>query len=60
MPVDMPGTLCHIVFIREGNRQMTATINGKTYQAKETNGRFFYWSPKALRWLPVSSDKVAR
>jgi hypothetical protein len=23
MPVDMPGTMCHIVFIREGDRQMT-------------------------------------
>lgn len=40
---------------------MTATLdNGKTYTAKEVNGRFFYWSPKALRWLPVSKSKVAR
>lgn len=39
---------------------MTATINGKTFQAKQTGNKFFYWSPKALRWLPVSADKVAR
>ena len=40
---------------------MTATLkNGKTYTAKEVNGRCFYWSPKALRWLPVSKSKVAR
>jgi hypothetical protein len=33
MPVDMPGTMCHIVFIREGDRQMTTTeiTNWLTY-----------------------------
>lgn len=39
---------------------MTATFNGKTFKARETNGRFFYWSPRALRWLPVAADKVAK
>ena len=37
---------------------MTATINGKTYKAKETNGKFFYWSWRARRWLPVSAKQV--
>lgn len=37
---------------------MTAHINGKTFTAKLTNGRYFYWSPRALRWLPVSKGKV--
>lgn len=40
---------------------MTVTFeNGKTYKVKETNGKFFYWSTKALRWLPISKNKVAR
>jgi hypothetical protein len=42
-----------------GESKMTATINGKTYQAKKSNGKFFYWSPRALRWLPVAKAKVA-
>lgn len=37
---------------------MTATINGKTFKAKLTNGRYFYFSPRALRWLPISKEKV--
>jgi hypothetical protein len=38
---------------------MTAKINGKTFKAKQTNGQFFYWSPRALRWLPVAAAKVS-
>ncbi|MBZ9894209.1 hypothetical protein LB545_07610 [Mesorhizobium sp. BR1-1-6] len=38
--------------------QMTAIINGNAFKAKQTNGRYFYWSPRAVRWLPVSSEKV--
>lgn len=37
---------------------MTATIHGKTFEVKQTNGKFFYWSPRALRWLPVAKSKV--
>lgn len=32
---------------------MIYRVNGNTYKAKETNGKFFYWSPRALRWLPA-------
>lgn len=38
---------------------MTATINGKTYKAKQTGRQFFYWSPRPLRWLPVTAAKVS-
>ena len=31
---------------------------GKTFKVKEVKGKFFYWSPKAVRWLPVSKAKV--
>jgi len=37
---------------------MTTIINGKTFTVKETNGKFFYWSPRAIRWLPVQKSKV--
>lgn len=37
---------------------MTATINGKNYKAKQTGNKFFYWSPRALRWLPVAAAQV--
>jgi hypothetical protein len=33
--------------------------NGKTYAVRETAGRFFYFSPRAVRWLPVSKSKVS-
>jgi hypothetical protein len=32
---------------------MTYRIGNKVFTVKETNGRYFYWSPRALRWLPV-------
>lgn len=37
---------------------MHTQINGKTFQVRETKGRFFYFSPRALRWLPVAREKV--
>lgn len=31
---------------------------GKTFKVKETNGKFFYFSPMSGRWLPVAKTKV--
>lgn len=31
---------------------------GKTYEVKNTNGKFFYYSPLAGRWLPVKKAEV--
>lgn len=38
---------------------MSTTINGKTFNVKQTNGRFFYWSPRSMRWLPVKKSEVS-
>jgi hypothetical protein len=38
--------------------EMTYQIGTKTFTVKETNGKFFYWSPLAQRWLPVAKSKV--
>ena len=38
---------------------MTTTINGKTFNVKQTGNKFFYWSPRALRWLPISKSRVS-
>lgn len=32
---------------------------GRTFKVKETNGKYFYWSPRALRWLPVKKSEVS-
>ena len=37
---------------------METIINNKEFKVKETNGKFFYWSPKSMRWLPVAKSKV--
>ncbi len=37
---------------------MTYTTNGKTFNVKQVKGKFFYWSDRALRWLPVAKTKV--
>lgn len=37
---------------------MKTLINGKEYQVKETNGKYFYWSPRAMRWFPVKKSEV--
>lgn len=37
---------------------MTCIINGKTFQVKQTGNKFFYWSVKACRWLPIAKEKV--
>lgn len=28
------------------------------FKVKQTGNKFFYWSPRAFRWLPVAKDKV--
>lgn len=38
---------------------MAVEINGKTFKAKETNGKFFYWSPRARRWVPAKAEWVS-
>lgn len=38
---------------------MTTTINGKTFKVKESNGRYFYFSPRSGRWLPVKRSEVS-
>jgi len=32
--------------------------NGRSYEVKETNGRYFYWSTIAMRWLPCKASEV--
>lgn len=37
---------------------MTYTIGTKNFEVKKTGNKFFYWSPRAMRWLPVARAKV--
>lgn len=37
---------------------MTATMYGKTFEVKQTNGKFFYYSKAARRWMPVKAALV--
>lgn len=37
---------------------MTATMHGKTFEVKQTNGKFFYYSKAARRWMPVKAALV--
>lgn len=37
----------------------TYSNNGKTFRVRETGGRFFYFSDRATRWLPVAKSKVS-
>lgn len=37
---------------------MTYILGTKSFTVKETNGKFFYWSFLAGRWLPVAKSKV--
>ena len=37
---------------------MTTVINNQRFQVKETNGKFFYFSVKNGRWMPISKNKV--
>lgn len=37
---------------------MTYAIGNTTFEVKETNGKFFYYSPRAGRWLPAAKAKV--
>ncbi|MGZ2449627.1 hypothetical protein ACVIRO_002381 [Rhizobium ruizarguesonis] len=38
---------------------MTYTTSGKTFKAKEVNGQYFYWSVRALRWLPAKKSGIS-
>lgn len=37
---------------------MTTIKNGKSYTVKQSGNKFFYWSPRAIRWLPVAKVEV--
>jgi len=37
---------------------ITTTANGKTHEVKQTGNKFFYFSRRAGRWLPVAKAKV--
>ena len=37
---------------------MKNIIRGKEFQVKQTSSKYFYWSPKNGRWLPISKSKV--
>ncbi|MBZ9659798.1 hypothetical protein LB523_12150 [Mesorhizobium sp. ESP-6-4] len=37
---------------------MTYTLGTKTFEVKETNGKFFYYSKAARRWMPVKRELV--
>ena len=41
-----------------GRWKMTYRIGTKTFEVKQTGNKFFYWSPRAFRWLPVAKAKV--
>ena len=44
---------------QHGRSEMSVEINGRTYNAKQVGDRFFYFSTRALRWLPVARAKVS-
>lgn len=49
----------HIRYQSNRRREMTTiTKTGQVLTVKETKGRFFAWSPRALRWLPVKRSEV--
>jgi hypothetical protein len=33
-------------------------INHREFKVKQTGTKYFYWSERALRWLPVAKSKV--
>lgn len=37
---------------------MKTIINGKEFLVKETNGKYFYFSFRASRWIPVKKANV--
>lgn len=37
---------------------MTYTFGSKTFEVKQTNGKFFYYSKAARRWMPVKAALV--
>lgn len=37
---------------------MFTMIGTTKFEVKETNGKYFYWSRRANRWLPVKKSKV--
>lgn len=39
--------------------QTYTNSTGKTFDVKKAGERFFYWSPRALRWMPVAKSKVS-
>lgn len=37
---------------------MHTVIQGKNFNVKQTGTKFYYWSPRALRWLPIAAARV--
>ena len=37
---------------------MKTVITGREFEVKQTGQKFFYWSTRAVRWLPVKRCNV--
>ena len=37
---------------------MKTVIKGREFKVKQTGQKFFYWSTRAMRWLPVKRVNV--
>jgi hypothetical protein len=53
-----PGANIGILALSKRRQAMTYIANSKAHEVKQTGTKFFYWSPRALRWLPVAKSKV--
>jgi hypothetical protein len=42
-----------------GTTGLTLIKFGKTFEVRETNGKFFYFSRLAGRWLPIKKSEVS-
>lgn len=38
--------------------KMITVFNNSSYEVKQTGARFFYFSPRAGRWMPIAKSKV--
>ena len=56
--LDLHKCVSYTTYISDTEASMTTIIANQKFEVRQTGSKFFYFSPRATRWLPIAKSKV--